>query len=156
MILNNGRNAFAYLNTNTKRGLKALDGTVNNNNTSSNVFSTYWSYVTLLIGNGNTPTSANDYALESEITENVTVTVVSRTDTSVNRTYDNASLPLLFLNTIVSNDGTDDIEVKELGILIKASATATNDNKFLLTRKVLSDTLVFEAGKSYQIRVEIN
>ena len=154
MILNNGRNAFALLAQNSKRGLKAKDGTISNTTTLSQIISAT-TYASIVFGDGITPVSVGDYELDNEI-DDLTVTLASISAVSSDRSYDNANTPLLFVNTIVTNDTENDISINELGIEIKTTASAPNSNRYLLTRKVLSDTLVLEAGKSYQIKIEIN
>ena len=151
MLVRNGRNAFAFLASNKNRGIKALDGS-SANASITNVLS-YFSNATIVVGTGTTPASVDDYDLANQLTDGITISVVSKTNTSVDRAY-SSDEPLMFVNCLITNETENDISITEIGITIAQSSSTSLT--YLLTRTVLTQPLVLEAGKTYQLRVDIN
>lgn len=153
MLTRNGRNLLAYVGQSQNRGQKNIAGTI-----STKVYNDFASFInnsTIFVGTGTTPASIDDYNLENRITSGVTVTVASRTQTNIQRAYD-SNEPLLFVNALVSNDTEEDITINEIGIVGCSSTTYADSVTFLYTRTVLLQSLTIPAGKTYQIRVDIN
>lgn len=153
MLTRNGRNLLAYVAQSQTRGQKNMAGTTSTK--SYNDFVSTLTYSSILVGNGTTEATIDDYALASRITSGLTINVASRTSTSNARQYD-SNEPLLFVNALVTNDTAEDITVTEIALVGCTSYTYLDSNTFVYARTVLLEPLTIEAGKTYQIRVDVN
>lgn len=98
----------------------------------------------ILLGTGTTAPTADDYCLESQITENLSCDSVSVSRTTTTKTY----------TATFSNSGTSDMTVTEIGYALRmcyyirsSSNTYTYDN-FLMDRTVLDTPVTIPAGES--------
>ena len=98
-------------------------------------------YLTICLGKNDTPESFNDYTLES----------CSSTLVGSNYTMDDYMTLGFYTGSIIAtNTGTENEIVKEVGLVLKrTSTTKTNQNNFLLARKVLPEPVTIAPGESY-------
>lgn len=107
----------------------------------------------VMIGKGKTPPTADDYALESPITDGIAISY----QTSVNITKNEDGIFLS--NTYgVRNNGSQPLEVSEIGCfgVTKVHSGSTSVNKsFLFERTVLETPIVVPVDESRQITYTI-
>lgn len=101
----------------------------------------------ILLGTGTTAPTADDYCLESQITENLSCDSVSVSRTTTTKTY----------TATFSNSGTSDMTVTEIGYALRmcyyiwsSTDIYTYDN-FLMDRTVLDTPVTIPAGESRTI-----
>ena len=153
MILYNGRNVLCVKGYNQTTFFKAFNGT--NKSFTPSYLSTATATMTLAVGSGTTAVAIDDYALANMITEGLTIVIASKSETSANRVWDSTE-PLMFVNAIITNDTENDITVNEAGIMMYSTSYSTGEgDSFLLTRVVLAEPIVLGAGRSYQIRIDV-
>ena len=106
----------------------------------------------ILLGTGTTAPTADDYCLESQITENLSCDSVSVSRTTTTKTY----------TATFSNSGTSDMTVTEIGYALRmcyyigsSSDTYTYDN-FLMDRTVLETPITIPAGESRTVTYELS
>lgn len=153
MLVRNGRNILSLLASNRARQIKSIDGTLYSANM-TNIIS-YFGYSSIIVGTGTTPASIEDYDLANNLTDGLTISFVSRTNTGADRSY-SSDEALMFVNCLITNETENDITITEVGLIMSASSAYTSSNTYLLSRTVLSDGLVLEAGKTYQLRIDVN
>jgi hypothetical protein len=108
------------------------------------------------IGSGNTPATENDYALESPITSGYTASTPS-----IDKTVDNNGNVSLDYTFTVTNTGSADLTIREIGYFQNKSSgntlngSATNFTYLLLDRTVLDAPVVIPAGEYAAIKYSL-
>jgi len=104
----------------------------------------------IILGNGTTEPTPEDYCLESQITTNLSCDNVSVSRNTTVKTY----------TATFSNSGTSDITVTEVGYVSRIMYTHTGwddiyDN-FLMDRTVLDTPITIPAGESRTVTYELS
>ena len=153
MLTKNGR-IIITPNGTSARKLKNSTGS-SYNSMNSNTYNSLFNQLYLKVGNGTTAPTQDDYDIENEISEGITITPVSKSSASTIE-YDNPP-SILFVNTLITNDLENDIEITEITMWTTTNnLTPSSANQVMLTRTVLAEPFVLESGKTYQLRVDIN
>ena len=106
----------------------------------------------ILLGTGTTAPTADDYCLESQITENLSCDSVSVSRTTTTKTY----------TATFSNSGTSDMTVTEIGYAlrmcyyIRSSSDTYKYDNFLMDRTVLDTPVTIPAGESRTVTYELS
>lgn len=110
------------------------------------------------IGSGTAEASVEDYALASEFGSSVTCTISSET-------YENTEdfkIKKLYVIT-GKNNGSDTVTISEVGIWKKfytqpmsSYDAALGNRRYLMLRQLLATPIEVEAGKDYQITLEVD
>lgn len=100
-----------------------------------------WGDYTLVVGGNDTPTSKDDYAFSLDLNNSLTVLSVN-----INYILDANGVRKLRITKTVSNDTTEDITVKEVGILIFRDGIS-----FLIAREVLDAPITVKANGGTQV-----
>lgn len=109
----------------------------------------------IIFGTGTTAPTKNDYVLEQPLTNSLVVSVLNRSNSGTTTAQLYSDVPsLLYVTALVTNETETDITVTEIGM--NTSITSGSNDKLLLTRTVLTEPIVMESGKTYQITVAIN
>lgn len=102
----------------------------------------------IILGNGTTEPTPENYCLESQITENLSCDSVSVSRNTTTKTY----------TATFSNSGTSDIMVTEIGYVSRMGYGTNNivyDN-FLMDRTVLETPITIPAGESRTVTYELS
>lgn len=103
----------------------------------------------IVLGNGTTKPTPEDYRLESQITTNLSCDSVSVSRNTTVKTY----------TATFSNSGTSDITVTEIGYVSKTSYNYNGIYKFdnfLMDRTVLETPITIPAGESRTVTYELS
>lgn len=104
----------------------------------------------IVLGNGTTEPTPEDYRLESQITTNLSCDSVSVSRNTTVKTY----------TATFSNSGTSDITVTEIGYVSRILYTYSNWNyiydDFLMDRTVLETPITIPAGESRTVTYELS
>jgi hypothetical protein len=103
----------------------------------SNSFTTGTTSAGIVIGSGTTPATINDYKLESQITSNISVSVVKNSDDNYNRS----------LTLTVSNLNNSPLTIGEIGTVCNAYIGAESGScACLMDRTVLDEPITIPAN----------
>lgn len=104
----------------------------------------------IVLGNGTTKPTPEDYRLESQITTNLSCDSVSVSRNTTVKTY----------TATFSNSGTSDITVTEIGYVSRITYTYSNwetiYDDFLMDRTVLETPITIPAGESRTVTYELS
>lgn len=106
----------------------------------------------IVLGNGTTEPTPEDYCLESQITTNLSCDSVSVSRNTTVKTY----------TATFSNSGTSDITVTEVGYVSRIMYTYSEReyhtvfNNFLMDRTVLDTPITIPAGESRTVTYELS
>ena len=115
----------------------------NNNRVSPSYSSTY----EICIGNGNGQPSINDYNLENRIS----ITIIS---SNISFSNDYTKDYIFSIQTLFKNETSEDIIVKELGI-IRTGSSWSNPWEMLISREVLQTPIIIKPNKTYAFSIII-
>lgn len=117
---------------------------------SSNSLRTSKNYGGLTIGSGSTPATENDYELESPIfNNNISLSILSEKFYVENSTYySETSLTL-------TNSTSNDITIREIGIVNQISPNGDASTKFLADRTVFETPIILVSGEATPIKYTI-
>lgn len=102
-------------------------------------------------GSGTTPPVEGDYKLESPLTDGVTFTPGTM---QTNLTDEQDTISNTFM---ITNKGTEDITVSEVGIYAPASAgsNSSSTSQYTLMERTVFDPVTIPAGESATVKYEI-
>ncbi len=100
----------------------------------------------IVLGNGTTEPTPEDYRLESQITTNLSCDSVSVSRNTTVKTY----------TATFSNSGTSDITVTEVGYVSRIIYKYSNYDDFLMDRTVLDTPITIPAGESRTVTYELS
>lgn len=117
-------------------------GTINTSSTNGRGF--------IILGTGTTAPTADDYCLESQITENLSCDSVSVSRATTTKTY----------TATFSNSGTSDMVVTEIGYVSRITHNYNFGDyywdDFLMDRTVLETPITIPAGESRTVTYELS
>ena len=120
-----------------------------NTNFSSTQSNTY-PLANLIIGNGTTPPVATDYAIESEIYNNISFVALN--------TLINTTTGTITYEKTMKNDRNEEIIISEIGlswpISTSTSYSSYNAYQILVYREVLENPLTVQPGESFTISIQ--
>lgn len=157
MLTNNGRLFLLPTSQNCSKTFKLFNGNDSavNDSSTKTIFINATYGGTLILGTGTTAPTKNDYALEQPLENSLTVSVLNKSNASIQTGVKYDDVPsLLYVTALVTNETETDVTVTEIGMT--TSTTSSVGYKVLLTRTVLTEPIVMESGKTYQITVAIN
>lgn len=102
----------------------------------------------IILGNGTTEPTPEDYCLQSQITENLSCDSVSVSRNTTTKTY----------TATFSNSGTSPITVTEIGYVSRAGygANPIAYDNFLMDRTVLETPITIPTGESRTVTYELS
>lgn len=157
MLTNNGRLFLLPTSQSCTKKFKAINGadTVGSDNSNKSAFNNVTYGGSLLLGDGTTAPTKNDYALEHALENSLAVSIISKSNPIISTAQVYSDVPsLLYVTALVTNETEEDVTISEIGMI--TSITSSDTSKILLTRTVLTEPITMESGKTYQITVAIN
>lgn len=108
-------------------------------------------YGGLIIGDGNTPPTIDDYKLENQITSGFSYRLSYPTDNA-----DVVSARKFILNLSVTNTSSDNLTIREIGYIRSSQAMDYSWNHYLMDRTVFDTPVVIAPGATKTFEYRLN